>query len=277
MKRCCDSKGIESSRGHSALPMCCVKPAFCPSTSRAPSVGSPTTCHTPWSSRSCASLHSTPARRASDRAAWRLVSITRGADAEVADRLVADARHVHVEPGTDHAPHGHLVARQGAGLVRADHGHRAQRLHRGQPAHDGVAPRHALHAEGQRHGHDRRQAFGDGRGGERDDHHEHLGRGVAAPQHAEHEGRRRQRQDGQRQVAAEAVDLAQQRRAEVADACQHAVDLAQLGAAAGGHDDAGGLPVDHQRAGVGHAAAVAERRIGGHGAACPCRPAATRR
>ena len=78
MKRCCDSKGIESSRGHSALPMCCVKPAFCPSTSRAPSVGSPTTCHTPWSSRSCASLHSTPARRASDRAAWRLVSITRG-------------------------------------------------------------------------------------------------------------------------------------------------------------------------------------------------------
>jgi hypothetical protein len=52
MKRCCDSNGMESVPGPGLAPMCgWVKPALPPSTSSAPSVGSPTTRHTP-SSRS---------------------------------------------------------------------------------------------------------------------------------------------------------------------------------------------------------------------------------
>ncbi len=43
------------------------------------------------------------------------------------------------------------------GLVGADHRRRAQRLHRGQPGHDRVAPRHPLHPEAQHHREHRRQ------------------------------------------------------------------------------------------------------------------------
>ena len=64
MKRCSDSNGIESSRGQACSPSACVNPVLPPSTSRAPSVGSPTTCHWPSSSFRRASLHSTPARTA---------------------------------------------------------------------------------------------------------------------------------------------------------------------------------------------------------------------
>jgi hypothetical protein len=182
---------------------------------------------------------------------------------ELALGRITGAADRHVQPGADHSLHRHLVARQRAGLVGADHRHRTQRFHGRQAAHDRLAFRHALHAQRQRDGHDRRQPFGNGRGGERDHHQEHVGRRMAAQQHAEDEGQRTQPQDRCREHAAEAVDLAQQRRRAGGHVGQHRIDAADLGGRAGGHHQAGGLAVADQRAGIGHAAAVAQRRIGG--------------
>ena len=68
---------------------------------------------------------------------------------ELALGRVARAAHGHVEPGAHHPLHRHLVARERAGLVGADHGRRAERLDGGQAPHEGVAPRHPLDAQGQ--------------------------------------------------------------------------------------------------------------------------------
>ncbi len=57
----------------------------------------------------------------------------------------------------------HLVLGERAGLVRADDGRRAERLDRGELADDGAALRHALHAEREGDGRDRREPLGDGR------------------------------------------------------------------------------------------------------------------
>jgi hypothetical protein len=51
---------------------------------------------------------------------------------------------------------------QGAGLVRADSRDRAERLHHWQMLDDGIPPRHALDADGERDREDRRQALGYG-------------------------------------------------------------------------------------------------------------------
>ncbi len=125
-----------------------------------------------------------------------------------------------------------------------------------------MAPRHALHAQRQRHREDGRQAFGNGRRRQRHDHHEHLGRRMAPPQDADQEGQRRGGEDRDRQHAAEMVDLAQQRRGLVAHAGEHVVDAAQFGGVAGGDDVTAGLAVHDHRAGIGHARAIAQRRIG---------------
>ncbi|MCY1505420.1 hypothetical protein D9M68_396360 [compost metagenome] len=185
-------------------------------------------------------------------------------DAEAALGAVADAFHLVHPAGADHALHGHLVAGQGAGLVRADHRHRAQGFHRRQAPDDGLLAGHALHAEGQGHGHDRRQPLGDGRGHQRHHHHEHFRRRFAAPQGAEQEHHEGQAENDQRQGAAEAVDLAQQRGGQLVHAAQHLVDPAQLGRGAGGHHQSAGLAEHHQGAGVGHAVAVAEGRVERH-------------
>ena len=56
--------------------------------------------------------------------------------------------------------HVHAVLGQSAGLVRGNHGDRAQRLHCAQPAYDGLAPGKPLHAECQCKRQHRRQALG---------------------------------------------------------------------------------------------------------------------
>ncbi|MNM73125.1 hypothetical protein D3C81_848430 [compost metagenome] len=183
--------------------------------------------------------------------------------ADVAQRRVADAADIEYLAGADHSLHGHFVAGQGPGLVRADHRHRAEGFHRRQTADDRLPLRHALHAEGEGDGHERRQALGDRRGHQGDHHHEHVLRRFAAPEGAEQEGHGADGEDGDGQHAPEAVDLLQQRSGRLVDAAEHAVDLAQFGIGPGAHHHPAGLPVDHQGAGVGHAVAVAERRVEG--------------
>ncbi|MCY1528548.1 hypothetical protein D9M68_636550 [compost metagenome] len=168
-------------------------------------------------------------------------------------------------PVAGHALHSHFVAGQRARLVGTDHRHRPQRFHRRQTPDDRVASGHALHAQRQGDGHDCRQSFGDRRSGQSHHQHEHFRRAVVAPQGSEHKRCRRHAQNGQGQDPAETIHLTQQGRGQAADARQHLIDLAQLGGGAGGHDNTAGLPIDHQRARVGHAVAVAQRGIGGHG------------
>ena len=62
MKRCSDSNGIASRRGHSAYSRNGCRPAFIASVTSAASVGSPTTFQAPSSSCAAASLHNSPAR-----------------------------------------------------------------------------------------------------------------------------------------------------------------------------------------------------------------------
>ncbi|MNP13545.1 hypothetical protein D3C76_1058290 [compost metagenome] len=74
-----------------------------------------------------------------------------------------------VEPvGRQHVLDGHLVHGQGAGLVRADHVHRAQGFYRRQLADDCLVARHALHAERKNDRHNRRQPFRYRRNGQAD-------------------------------------------------------------------------------------------------------------
>ncbi len=73
--------------------------------------------------------------------------------------------------------HRHAVLGQRAGLVGADHADSAQRLHGGQPAHDGIHLHHPGNAQSQADGHHRRKAFGNRRhcqGYGRDQHLRHV-------------------------------------------------------------------------------------------------------
>ena len=73
---------------------------------------------------------------------------------------VADAAHAEAASGSHELTHGHLVAGEGAGLVGADHRHRAERLDARKPPHEGVASHHPLDAEGQYERHHGRQPLG---------------------------------------------------------------------------------------------------------------------
>ncbi len=54
---------------------------------------------------------------------------------------------------------GHLVLCQGAGFIGTDDGHRTQRFHGGQFTDQRIAFEHALRAQRQRDGNDRRQGL----------------------------------------------------------------------------------------------------------------------
>jgi hypothetical protein len=88
-------------------------------------------------------------------------------------RAVTDAAEVEVSAARGQLLHGHLVARQGAGLVRADYGRAAQCLDRRQAADDRVTLRHAPDADGQGDGEHRRQTLRDHRHRQCDSRHEH--------------------------------------------------------------------------------------------------------
>ncbi len=167
--------------------------------------------------------------------------------------------------------HRHLVARQRAGLVAADGGGRAQRLHRRQPADDGAAPGHALHAHGQRDGHGHRQPLGHHRHHLADGHHQHLGQRQPAPQ-AEQHHHHEQAQRRTDQPAPELLDAPLQRRRRLDRGGGQPGDVADLGVHAGGHDQGAraagadeGAGIDHASA-VGQAGVLGQRRQGlGHG------------
>ena len=128
-----------------------------------------------------------------------------------------------------------------------------------------MPPGHALHADGQRNGHDGGQPLGNG--GHRQAHsgHEHLARWHAPHPHAKTEQQGGGHQDDPGQAAAHDLHLAQQRGGGLLHLGQHVADAAHLGVRARGHHHGPRLPLRHQRARKAHAQAVAQRGIGGHG------------
>ena len=191
-------------------------------------------------------------------------------------RVVAHAADLEQVLGGGDRLRGHLVPGQGAGLVGADDGDRAERLHRRQPPDDGVPPRHALDADGERDREDRRQALRDGGDRKADRGQEHLAEAVALDQDPEREGQRRQREDRAREPAREARHLAKQRRGQGLDLRQQTADASDLGGRPRGDDDAGALTVGHEGSGVGHRGTVAEGSLDRRPAPFASRPAATR-
>ncbi len=101
--------------------------------------------------------------------------------------------------------HGHAVLGQCARLVGADDRHRTQRLDRRQLADERVAAQHALRAEGQRHGDDRRQPFGHDGHGHANGRQEHVARVFVQGDADEHDQPGDDHAD-QRQQLADAVE-----------------------------------------------------------------------
>ena len=180
-------------------------------------------------------------------------------------RRVADAMDGELPVGRDHRLHGHLVAGQRAGLVRADGGDRAQGLDRGQPADDGMPGCHAPDADGERDGHHGGQAFRDHRYREPDHGHEGIGDRVAAQHHGEEKDGGRARERDQGDLTREAVHLADQRRAHRLHRAQQRADPAEFGGRAGSDGDTGAAAAGNERAGERQRGAIAQRRIRGYG------------
>ena len=159
----------------------------------------------------------------------------------------------------------HAVLREGAGLVRADGGDRAQGFDRRQAPHQRMHGHHAACAQGQEHGDHRRQCLGDGGHGQTDGGEGHEQRRLAA-QHTHHKDHRADAQHRDRQALAKGRQAQLQRRAAVAGVEQRG-HLAQLGVHAGGHHQAACPAMRGRGALEGHVGAVAQRAhiLGGQG------------
>ena len=157
---------------------------------------------------------------------------------------------------------GHLVHRQRAGLVRADHRRAAQRLDGGELLDDRAVLRHAVHADRQRHRHHRGQAFGNGCHGQRDRGERDLHQRLAAQQ-PEHEDQADNDTRDQRQAPPEHVELHLQRRGSRLGLGQHARQPAHLGGHAGGGDEHLCTAARDHRVHVGHVHAFGQWRLGG--------------
>ena len=170
-----EENGTSPTRGRRSSSASALRPALRAATSSAPSVGSPCTVHRP--SRSCtvallarsatASARSSSIRqRAVDRPAVVALNRPMRARTRTFERD-APAR------GDDDADR-HFVLGQRAGLVGGNDAGGAERLDGRQVPHDGVASCHALDADREHRGDDRRQPFGHGRDGERDAEDQHV-------------------------------------------------------------------------------------------------------
>ncbi len=165
-------------------------------------------------------------------------------------------------PGRPHPRHLHAVLRERSGLVRADDGDRAQRLHRRQPAHERVALRHLPGPHGQRHGHDRRQRLGNR--GHREAHRreEHERQGLPAQQ-AGDEHDRADAECRERQALAEVRQAPLQRGLALGGGLEELGDAAQFRGHAGCRGDSAPATVGDHGALVGHVGAIAESGVAG--------------
>jgi hypothetical protein len=158
------------------------------------------------------------------------------------------------------APDRHAVLGDGAGLVDADHGRRAQALDRVQASDEHASLEHPPHAESQRGRRNGRQPLGHcgdrqrGGGPERD-------QGREAAKDADHEQRAAQTQRRERKLTPGLVELALERRSGRLGLAHESADLAELRPSARGRDDGLAGSFRDDRAGVHHVVAVRDRGI----------------
>ncbi len=178
--------------------------------------------------------------------------------ADLAPGLVALARDCEKLTVRPDVAGGHLVLRQGTGLVRADRGGASQGLHGGELADEGVADDHLAHSQREADGDDGGQALGHGGDGEADRGHEHL-EDVAALQdtHEEHDGTDSQRRDAE--DLPHLRELLLQRRVLGHLLLDHRRDEPDLRVHPRVGDDASAPAEGGQRAHVGHGEPVPER------------------
>ena len=169
--------------------------------------------------------------------------------AELAEGVVARARHLEgVARGPD-GQDGHLVFGQGARLVRADDRGAAQGLDRGQLADEDMAPDHALDAQGQGDGHDGGEPFGNGRHGQADRGQEHV-EDLAAPEDLQAEDDGDEDEAEVDEELAELLELPLQGRRFFLDVLDETGDPSELGLHARFDDEGPGFTRDDDRARV---------------------------
>ena len=174
-------------------------------------------------------------------------------------RRVTHARKREIAGARDHRRHRHLVARQGAGLVGADHRYRTQGLDGGQAAHHGIATRHRVHADRERDGQHSRQPFGNRGHRQPDHHHEHDRKLVVRHESAERQQEGCAHEDKGRQPSGENVHLLDQGRGQGLDAGNEAADAPDFGCRARGDHHSHALAAGDKRAAERHACAIAQR------------------
>ena len=152
-----------------------------------------------------------------------------------------------------------LVHGQGAGFIRADHGHRAKRFHRRQLADDGPLARHCLHAQGEDDGDNRRQTFRYGGDRQADQGEQQLAHRDLAERQAENKQRGHHRQNNRKDRLTQLVHLHQQRRTVLLDPRHHLVDVAEFRILTGGGDHADAAARADGCSGEDHIGAIAQR------------------
>ena len=175
---------------------------------------------------------------------------------------VAGAGDVGAPARGDRHPNGHLVLREGAGLVGADDGGRTERLHRGQLADDHAPPGHPLRAQGEHDGGDRGEALRHGRHreGHRQQQHRHEGghRTHLLDEDDGHGHDQGDRDDDPAQEPSDVRELPLQRRLLRGRAAQQPGYGSNLGVGAGSGDDRATAAVADGRPAQDHVRAVAE-------------------
>ena len=174
-------------------------------------------------------------------------------DREFALWDVAAAADVDQRAWRDNRAHGHLVARERAGLVGADDRGGAERFDRGQLAHDRMGRCHAADAQAEPDCDDRRQRLRDGRDRERYCEQEQAEHDVEGEDRGvEEAGGEHQGADCEHDHAeplAGAVQFLLQGRRLPFRGLQKSGDAADLGCHAGGDDDRTPAAVGGDRAG----------------------------
>ena len=153
-------------------------------------------------------------------------------------RFVAVALYAIGRVSGNHRFDRHFIHRQGAGFIRADDRHCAQRFHRRQLANDGLATRHGLYAKRKDDGNDGRQAFRHGGNGEADKRQHQFRNRHIPEQEAKDKQRHHHHQDSDEDGLTELIHLHHQRRAVFFNVGHHLIDVAQLGLAPGCHHHA---------------------------------------
>ena len=150
---------------------------------------------------------------------------------------------------------------QRSGLVAADNLGAAQRLHRRQPADDGVSLGHVGHANRQHDGDNGGKAFGDGRHRKADRHHEEVNHGVegqlSGAQHRKAEDDHADAKHKEGENLAELAELSLKGRLPASGLGQHAGNLAHFGVHSGAGHNGTAVAVDHGAAQIDHVFAVA--------------------